>query len=83
MSHGDYRFGGGCARCSHVGGHDEGDDGVLTVPDVAEWMHVSEKTVYRLVRRGELEAFKVGAAVRIRRSAVLVYMSEARMGGAA
>nr|WP_246372471.1 helix-turn-helix domain-containing protein [Gordonia humi] len=55
----------------------------MTVPAVAEWMHVSEKTVYRLVRSHQLEAFKVGTAVRIRRSAVIEYMDTARMGGAA
>lgn len=83
MSH-DYRFGGGvCAQCSHADGHNESDDQVLTVPAVAQWLGVSEKTVYRLVRRGELAAFKVGAAVRVRRSAVLAYMDTARMGGAA
>lgn len=80
MSHWDYRF--GCTRCS-AGHDDEGDDQVLTVPAVAEWMQVSEKTVYRLVRSHQLAAFKVGTAVRIRRSAVLAYMDTARMGGAA
>ena len=35
-------------------------DAYLTVEEVAELLKVSDKTVRRLVRRGELPAFKVG-----------------------
>lgn len=33
---------------------------LLTIPEVAEAMKVSEKTVRRLIKRGDLPAFKVG-----------------------
>ena len=39
----------------------------LTVPQVAELLQLSEKTVYRLAQRGKLPAFKVGGSWRFRR----------------
>ena len=36
----------------------------LTVPEVAEILRLSEKTVYRLAQKRELPAFKVGSAWR-------------------
>ncbi|MCC6645129.1 MAG: helix-turn-helix domain-containing protein [Polyangiaceae bacterium] len=33
---------------------------LLTIPEVSEAMKVSEKTVRRLIKRGDLPAFKVG-----------------------
>lgn len=36
----------------------------LTVPEVAELLRLSEKTVYRLAQKRELPAFKVGSAWR-------------------
>lgn len=40
---------------------------ILTVPEVARYLRVTTKTVYALVRRGELTSFRVGRAVRVRR----------------
>lgn len=37
----------------------------LSVKQVAEFLHVNERTIYRLVGRGELPAFKVAGAWRI------------------
>lgn len=34
-------------------------DRAMTVKDVAEYLNVDEKTIYRLVQRGEMPAFKV------------------------
>jgi excisionase family DNA binding protein len=34
---------------------------VLTVPEVADYLRVHPSTIYRLLRRGELPAFKVGS----------------------
>lgn len=39
-------------------------DQALTVKDVAQLLQVDEKTVYRLVRKGELPGFKVAGAWR-------------------
>ena len=40
----------------------------MTVRDVARHLNVNEKTVYRLVQRGELPGFKVAGAWRFKRS---------------
>ena len=40
----------------------------MTVRDVARHLNVDEKTVYRLVQRGELPGFKVAGTWRFRRS---------------
>lgn len=39
---------------------------LLTVQDVAETMKVSEKTVRRLIKRGDLSAYKVGERGQLR-----------------
>ena len=36
----------------------------MTVQDVADYLNVDPKTVYRLVNRGELPGFKVGGSWR-------------------
>ena len=33
---------------------------ILTVPEVCEYLHVSQATIYRLLRRKNLPAFRVG-----------------------
>jgi excisionase family DNA binding protein len=39
----------------------------LTVRQVAEYLNVNEKTVYRLAQRGELPGFKVAGTWRFKR----------------
>jgi len=39
----------------------------MTVRDVAGYLNVDEKTVYRLAKRGELPGFKVAGAWRFKR----------------
>lgn len=34
---------------------------LLTVPQVANWAQVSTKTVYRWIKDGELDAFRLGS----------------------
>lgn len=34
---------------------------VLTVKEVAEYLHVHESTIYRMLKRSELPAFRVGS----------------------
>ncbi len=43
---------------------------VLKVGDLSEYFRVHPSTVYRLLRRGELPAFKVGNDWRISREAI-------------
>ncbi len=40
----------------------------MTVRDVAEYLNVNAKTIYRLVQRGELPGFKVAGAWRFQRA---------------
>ena len=39
---------------------------VLTVKEVAEYLKVNERTVYRMAASGELPGFKVGASWRFK-----------------
>ncbi len=40
---------------------------ILTIREVAEYLKVTERTLYRLVQEGQLPAFKVGNSWRFRR----------------
>jgi excisionase family DNA binding protein len=53
----------------------EGDI-LLTVAEVAEAMRVSNMTVYRLIRAGQLPAVRVGKNYRIRESALHAFLSD-------
>lgn len=48
----------------------DADDRLLTVREVADAMRVSQMTVYRLIKGGELAALRVGRNFRIRESDV-------------
>jgi len=41
---------------------------LLTLPEAAELLHVSTRTLQRMIRRSELPAFKVGGQWRLRES---------------
>ena len=58
---------------------------MLTVGEVAELMRVSNMTVYRLIKSGQLAAVRVGKNYRIRRSDLSRYLDEraVRTGGEA
>jgi excisionase family DNA binding protein len=50
--------------------------GLLTVSEVAATMRVSNMTVYRLIKGGELPAVRVGKNYRIRESDVERFLEE-------
>jgi excisionase family DNA binding protein len=52
------------------------DDRLLTVGEVAGTMRVSNMTVYRLIKSGQLPAFRVGKNYRIKESDVSRYLTE-------
>ncbi len=52
---------------------------VLTLKQLADHLQLSERTIYRLLGRGELPGFKVGGHWRFRR-AVVDYWLDLRMG---
>ena len=49
---------------------------LLTVGEVAQLMRVSNMTVYRLIKSGQLSAIRVGKNYRIRRADVGRYLNE-------
>ncbi len=49
-------------------------DHLLTADEVADQLRVSTMTVYRLIRRGELPAVRVGRNYRVRVSALSDYL---------
>ena len=51
-------------------------DRLLTVGEVAATMRVSNMTVYRLIKSGQLPAIRVGKNYRIRESDVDRYLSD-------
>ena len=58
-----------------VEGRDFGEP-LLTVGEVAQVMRVSNMTVYRLIKAGQLSAIRVGKNYRIRRSDIERYLSD-------
>ncbi len=44
---------------------------ILTVPQYAEIFQLGKDHVYRLIRRGDIPAIKVGGAIRIPKSRVI------------
>jgi excisionase family DNA binding protein len=58
------------ARRSYAG------DPLLTVSEVAATMRVSNMTVYRLIKSGQLAALRVGKNYRIRESDMNQYLNE-------
>lgn len=55
----------------------------FTVPDAAKAMSLGERTVWELVRTGELESVKVGRARRVTRATVLAFLERKRAEDAA
>ncbi|MFP5297753.1 MAG: helix-turn-helix domain-containing protein [Actinomycetota bacterium] len=51
-------------------------DPLLTVGEVADMMRVSNMTVYRLIKGGQLAAIRVGKNYRIRRTDVERYLND-------
>jgi excisionase family DNA binding protein len=51
-----------------------GNDQLWTVAEVAEHMRVSNMTVYRLIKSGDLPAIRVGKNYRIRGRDLLAYL---------
>jgi excisionase family DNA binding protein len=52
------------------------EDSLLTVGEVAQLMRVSNMTVYRLIKSGQLAAIRVGKNYRLRHRDVERYLSD-------
>ncbi|EKA7363834.1 helix-turn-helix domain-containing protein [Vibrio parahaemolyticus] len=48
---------------------------ILTIKDVAEYLKVNERTIYRLAASGELPGFKIGNSWRFKQSELEQYIS--------
>lgn len=71
---------GGRARGGWTGR--QAGDRLLTVAEVAGVMRVSNMTVYRLIKGGELPALRVGKNYRIRETEVDRYLLDRQVEGA-
>ena len=56
-------------------------DGLLTVRECAEFLHLSRSTIYELMDAGELRFAKLGRARRIPRRAVIELAARELKGG--
>ncbi len=54
----------------------------MTVRDVANFLNVDEKTVYRLAQRGELPGFKVAGTWRFKREDIDQWVEERKKAAA-
>jgi len=50
----------------------------ITIPDAAKRLSVSERTIRRLIERGELRAVRVGRVWRVPMEALRDYLSETK-----
>ena len=55
----------------------ETDDRLLKVSEVAYYLRLSAMTVYRLIRKEELSAIRVGRSWRVRESELAAYLQQA------
>ena len=46
----------------------------LTIEEVAEWLNVNPKTIYRLLQRKEIPGFKVGGQWRVNQEMLQEWM---------
>jgi excisionase family DNA binding protein len=61
---------------SSVRGEMPTEDRLLTVNEVAELMRVSNMTIYRLIKAGEINATRVGRSYRLRQRDVDEYLTK-------
>jgi excisionase family DNA binding protein len=59
------------------------DGSILTIKEVAEYLKVNERTVYRLAGAKKLPAFKVGGTWRFLRSDIDKWIKDQTTGGQA
>jgi excisionase family DNA binding protein len=52
---------------SHNGARGGEESGLLTIDEVLAYLNVTSRTIYRLIRIGELPAVRIGRQWRIRR----------------
>jgi excisionase family DNA binding protein len=53
-------------------------DELITIKDVAEFLQIAEKTIYRMAADGKIPAFKVGGSWRFRRKEIEKWLESRR-----
>lgn len=51
-------------------------DDIMTVREVADFLKVTERTIYRLAAESQIPSFKVGGSWRFRRTDLVEWISE-------
>lgn len=51
-------------------------DEILTIKELSAYLKISEKTIYRLLSKNEIPAFKVGTAWRFKKETVDQWIKE-------
>jgi len=51
-------------------------DQIMTVKEVAAYLKVNDRTVYRMAAAGEIPAFKVGASWRFKQTELEAWMAQ-------
>lgn len=54
----------------------------LTMDQVAERLQITRMTVYRLIRKGDIKAIKIGSSVRIPENSFAEYLENNEINGA-
>ena len=54
----------------------DGKLGLMTTPELAEYLRISRASVYRLVRQKQIPVSKVGRQLRFRKDTVDVWLSK-------
>ena len=57
------------------------DEEFYTSTDLAKYLKITQRTVYRLMERGDLPYYEIGRAKRFRKSDVEAYLERQRRGG--
>ena len=55
---------------------------ILTIREVAEFLKVTERTIYKLAGEGKIPSFKVGGSWRFQRADLVQWMNEQASGQA-
>lgn len=49
---------------------------VMTVPELAEYLQCNKSTIYRLIKKGQIPAFRVGSDWRFKRDVIEQWLEQ-------
>ena len=59
--------------------HTAAPNQIMTVTEVAQYLQVHPSTLYKLVRRHQIPAFKIGSDYRFERGAIAKWMADGQV----